>query len=344
MLVTYVPAFSLWLPGAVQVTAPFTPSPRYPDPALEVLRRRLPRTCACSAPASSSWPPACAGPKGPVWFGDGRYLLLSDIPNNRILRWDDTSGATSVFRAAVEQRQRPDARPPGPAAGLRAPDAPRHAHRIRRPHHRAGRPLRRQAPELAERHRLPARRRGLVHRPDRSASAATGRANRPRRNCRTPSTASTRPTGRCNAGDRRPGRAERPGVLARRIGAATSSRAAPRRTAWLWAYDVAADGALSNKRLHIDAAAPARSTASRRRARQPLVRLGQQRPRCRRGRARRRACVRRAPGVAIGHIHLPERCANVCFGGAQEQPALHGEQPFAVRAVRQRARARDDRR
>jgi gluconolactonase len=37
--------------------------------------------------------------EGPQWFGDGRYLLLSDIPNNRILRWDDTSGATSVFRA-----------------------------------------------------------------------------------------------------------------------------------------------------------------------------------------------------------------------------------------------------
>ena len=34
-----------------------------------------------------------------MWFGDGRYLLFSDIPNNRILRWDETSGATSVFRA-----------------------------------------------------------------------------------------------------------------------------------------------------------------------------------------------------------------------------------------------------
>jgi gluconolactonase len=33
-----------------------------------------------------------------VWFGDGRYLLLSDIPNNRILRWDDGSGALSEFR------------------------------------------------------------------------------------------------------------------------------------------------------------------------------------------------------------------------------------------------------
>jgi gluconolactonase len=33
-----------------------------------------------------------------VWFGDGRYLLVSDIPNNRILRWDECSGAVNVFR------------------------------------------------------------------------------------------------------------------------------------------------------------------------------------------------------------------------------------------------------
>jgi gluconolactonase len=37
--------------------------------------------------------------EGPVWFGDGRYLLFSDIPNDRIIRWDETTGATSVFRS-----------------------------------------------------------------------------------------------------------------------------------------------------------------------------------------------------------------------------------------------------
>lgn len=36
--------------------------------------------------------------EGPQWFGDGRYLLFSDIPNNRILRWDETSGVVSDFR------------------------------------------------------------------------------------------------------------------------------------------------------------------------------------------------------------------------------------------------------
>jgi gluconolactonase len=33
-----------------------------------------------------------------VWFGDGRYLLCSDIPNDRILRWDEESGAVGIFR------------------------------------------------------------------------------------------------------------------------------------------------------------------------------------------------------------------------------------------------------
>ena len=36
--------------------------------------------------------------EGPVWFGDGRFLLFSDIPNNRILRWTEETGKVSVFR------------------------------------------------------------------------------------------------------------------------------------------------------------------------------------------------------------------------------------------------------
>jgi gluconolactonase len=33
-----------------------------------------------------------------VWFGDGRYVLWSDIPNNRIMRWDEETGVVGVFR------------------------------------------------------------------------------------------------------------------------------------------------------------------------------------------------------------------------------------------------------
>lgn len=36
--------------------------------------------------------------EGPVWFAAGRYLLWSDIPNNRLLRFDETDGSVSTFR------------------------------------------------------------------------------------------------------------------------------------------------------------------------------------------------------------------------------------------------------
>lgn len=36
--------------------------------------------------------------EGPVYFPAGRYLLFSDIPNDRILRWDETTGTVGVFR------------------------------------------------------------------------------------------------------------------------------------------------------------------------------------------------------------------------------------------------------
>jgi gluconolactonase len=36
--------------------------------------------------------------EGPAWFAAGRYLVFSDIPNNRMLRYDETSGHVSVFR------------------------------------------------------------------------------------------------------------------------------------------------------------------------------------------------------------------------------------------------------
>ena len=36
--------------------------------------------------------------EGPAWFAAGRYLIWSDIPNNRMLRFDETDGSVSVFR------------------------------------------------------------------------------------------------------------------------------------------------------------------------------------------------------------------------------------------------------
>lgn len=36
--------------------------------------------------------------EGPAWFAAGRYLVWSDIPNNAIMRWDETDGSVSIFR------------------------------------------------------------------------------------------------------------------------------------------------------------------------------------------------------------------------------------------------------
>ena len=40
-------------------------------------------------------------------------------------------------------------------------------------------------------------------------------------------------------------------------------------------------------------------------------------------------------GKPIGRIDLPERCANLCFGGRAAQPAVHVRQHVAVLAVRE---------
>jgi gluconolactonase len=73
------------------------PAERYPDPNVVIIdpsfaRYRLPLASVEKLTDGCRWS------EGPVWFGDGRYVLWSDIPNNRILRWDEETGAVSVFR------------------------------------------------------------------------------------------------------------------------------------------------------------------------------------------------------------------------------------------------------
>jgi gluconolactonase len=73
------------------------PNDRYPDPAVQALdasfaKYRLPLASVERLATGCRWS------EGPVYFGDGRYVLWSDIPNDRILKWEEETGAVSVFR------------------------------------------------------------------------------------------------------------------------------------------------------------------------------------------------------------------------------------------------------
>jgi gluconolactonase len=69
----------------------------YPDPAVEVIDPRFAKYKVANAAVERLYTGA-RWAEGPVWFGDGRYLLFSDIPNNRMLRWLEDTGEVSVFR------------------------------------------------------------------------------------------------------------------------------------------------------------------------------------------------------------------------------------------------------
>jgi len=74
------------------------PHPRYPDPAIEIIDPSFAKYRHFAAGVERLATGTRWG-EGPVWFGDGRFLLWSDIPNNRILRWDEVTGGVSEFRA-----------------------------------------------------------------------------------------------------------------------------------------------------------------------------------------------------------------------------------------------------
>lgn len=70
---------------------------RYPDPAFEILdpsfsKYRLDAAAVEKLYTGARWS------EGPVWVGDGRYLIWSDIPNDRVLRWQETTGQVDEFR------------------------------------------------------------------------------------------------------------------------------------------------------------------------------------------------------------------------------------------------------
>ena len=80
----------------------FTPSQRYPDPAVQVLdpsfaKYRIYSSTLEQVGSGMRWA------EGPVYFpnataGQPGYLLCSDIPNNRLMKFDEASGQFSVHK------------------------------------------------------------------------------------------------------------------------------------------------------------------------------------------------------------------------------------------------------
>jgi len=77
---------------------PFTPNQRYPDPAIEILdpsfaKYRIYSSTLEQVATGMRWA------EGPVYFPEGGYLLCSDIPNNRIMKYSEKDGSFTIFRS-----------------------------------------------------------------------------------------------------------------------------------------------------------------------------------------------------------------------------------------------------
>src|SRR5215470_10005311 len=76
---------------------PHAPPDVYLDPDIVVVDPLFTQYVQGNAPIQRLWTGALWS-EGPAWSGQGRYLVWSDIPNNRQLRWLDDNGQVSVFR------------------------------------------------------------------------------------------------------------------------------------------------------------------------------------------------------------------------------------------------------
>jgi gluconolactonase len=253
--------------------------------------------------------------EGPVWFGDGRYLLLSDIPNNRIMRWDDASGQVSVFRSPAHNAN-------GMARDRqgRLLTCEHLTRRVTRTEYDGsitvladsfnGKPLNSPNDIVCQSN-------GAVWFTDPPFGIGgdwegqAAPAELPHAVYRIDSSGVVQQVLNDLQGPN--GLAFSPDESVLYV---VESRAQPHRV--VWAYDVGAQGALSGKRLVIDAQGPGAldgiavdvtghiwcgwgSDGSVGADVQALDGVR----------------VFTPEGTAIGHIHLPERCANLCFGGAK---------------------------
>ena len=95
----------------------------------EVLDERFRNCVNRTSHVERLWTGAPLGRGAGLFRRPAATCVWSDIPNNRIMRYDETDGTVSVFRAPCGQYQRQHRRPAGPARHLRARRAPRHPHR-----------------------------------------------------------------------------------------------------------------------------------------------------------------------------------------------------------------------
>src|SRR3954447_13074029 len=68
---------------------------RVPNAAIEVIDERVTSLLVGQAVVERLWTGG-RWLEGPVWVGDGRFPLFSDIPNNRLLCWSEVTGEVNV--------------------------------------------------------------------------------------------------------------------------------------------------------------------------------------------------------------------------------------------------------
>jgi gluconolactonase len=83
--------------GRARAAQQWQESQRYPDPLIRIVDASF-ATYRINSAKVERLATGMRWAEGPVWFGDGRYLLWSDIPNNRIMKWEEETGAVGVFR------------------------------------------------------------------------------------------------------------------------------------------------------------------------------------------------------------------------------------------------------
>lgn len=305
-----------WLALSASAAEPVPLSQRYPDPAIEILDPSFAKYRLFSA-GVERLATGFRWAEGPVWNFEGGYLLFSDVASNRIVRWDEATGMATPWRQPANYANGNTRDLQGRLVTCEGAVT----RRITRTEHNG------RITVLADNYEgkpfnspndIVCKSDGSIwftDPPFQTTNDYEGRISKAElphavyridgRNGRVTQVISdlAGPNGLCFSPDEK-----RLYVI--------EGRAQPNRL--IWAYDVSSDGRLSNKTRHVDAGIPAGALdgikcdvdgniwagwgSSGLPGVDPAGLDG--------------VMVFNPQGKPIGHIHLPERCANLCFGGA----------------------------